>query len=111
MFNLTFSDDDFKRLVRDVVREEVATCVRALLSEQKNNDNTGDNVIKGVHGLAKYLGCGVNTAQNIVNSKILEKEKVQYQAGRGWRFNKSKLAALLDEKPEILKVNGKKQCC
>lgn len=65
------------------------------------------NIIKGVKGLSDYLGCGVNTAQDIINSKILEKRKIQYRAGRNWRFKKDKLAELLEKEPEILKYRGR----
>ena len=67
-----------------------------------------DNLIKGVKGLAKYLGCGVNTAQNIINSEILLNKKIQYATGDGWRFRKDKLTDLLEKEPEILKKVRKK---
>ncbi|MBR5890736.1 MAG: hypothetical protein IKZ18_01745, partial [Bacteroidaceae bacterium] len=67
-----------------------------------------DNIIKGVEGLKAYLSCGVNTAQDIINSKILEKKGIQYRAGRSWRFNKNKLAELLEKDPECLKYKGRK---
>jgi hypothetical protein len=76
------------------VREEVST--------------TDTNLIKGVKGLATFLGCGANTAQNIVNSEILLKKKIQYNTGNGWRFRKDKLTELLEKEPEILKKVRKK---
>lgn len=76
------------------VKEEVST--------------TDTNLIKGVRGLADFLGCGVNTAQNIVSSEILLNRKIQYNAGDGWRFRKDKLTELLEKEPEILKKVRKK---
>ena len=77
--------------------------------EVKEQVSTSDaNLIKGVRGLAKFLGCGVNTAQNIVSSEILLKSKIQYNAGDGWRFRKDKLTDLLEKEPEILKKVRKK---
>ena len=70
--------------------------------------STDDNLIKGVKGLADFLGCGINTAQNIVNSEILLKKKIQYNTGKGWRFRKDKLTELLEKEPEILKKVRKK---
>lgn len=67
-----------------------------------------DNLIKGVNGLAKFLGCGINTAQNIINSDILSKKKIQYRTGKGWRFSKDKLSQLLEEEPQIFKKVGRK---
>ena len=77
--------------------------------EVKEQVSTSDaNLIKGVRGLATFLGCGVNTAQNIVSSEILLKRKIQYNAGDGWRFRKDKLTELLEKDPEILKKVRKK---
>lgn len=70
--------------------------------------STDDNLIKGVKGLADFLGCGVNTAQNIINSEILLNKKIQYRTGKGWRFRKDKLTELLEKEPEILKKVRKK---
>ena len=58
--------------------------------------------------MADFLGCGINTAQNIVNSKILLKKKIQYNTGKGWRFRKDKLTGLLEKEPEILKKSTQK---
>ena len=77
--------------------------------EVKEQVSTSDaNLIKGVKGLADFLGCGVNTAQNIINSEILLKKKIQYNTGKGWRFRKDKLTELLEKEPEILKKVRKK---
>ena len=76
--------------------------------EVATTSSTDDNLIKGVKGLAKYLGCGVNTAQNIINSEILLNKKIQYSTGDGWRFRKDKLTELLEKEPEILKKVRKK---
>lgn len=67
-----------------------------------------DNIIKGVKGLAEFLRCGINTAQNIINSEILAKKKIQYRTGKGWRFRKDKLSQLLEVEPEIFKKVGRK---
>lgn len=67
-----------------------------------------DGIIKGVKGLAEFLGCGINTAQNIINSEILSKKRIQYRAGKVWRFRKDKLSLLLEEEPEVFKKVGRK---
>ena len=77
--------------------------------EVKEQVSTSDaNLIKGVKGLAAFLGCGTNTAQNIIKDGILLKKKIQYNAGDGWRFRKDKLTELLEKEPEILKKVRKK---
>ena len=58
-------------------------------------------LIKGINGLAKFLGCGITKAQNIMNSGILQEREIAYRAGNRWRFNKTLLARLLEEEPEI----------
>jgi hypothetical protein len=59
-------------------------------------------LIKGINGLAEFLGCGNTKAQNIINSKILQERDIAYRAGNRWRFNKTLLTKLLEEEPEIL---------
>ena len=59
-------------------------------------------LIKGVNGLADFLGCGSTKAQNIINSGILRERDIAYRAGNRWRFNKKQLTRLLEEEPEIL---------
>lgn len=77
--------------------------------EVKEQVSTSDaNLIKGVRGLAIFLGCGINTAQNIIKSEILLKRKIQYNTGNGWRFRRDKLTDLLEKEPEILKKVRKK---
>ena len=59
-------------------------------------------LIKGINGLADFLGCGTTKAQNIINSGILQERNIAYRAGNRWRFNKTLLTRLLEEEPEIL---------
>lgn len=73
--------------------------------DETNLDKTGNEpreLIKGIKGLADYLGCGITKAQNIMNSGILQKKDIAYRAGNRWRFNKTLLTNLLQEEPEIL---------
>lgn len=58
-------------------------------------------LIKGINGLAEFLGCGNTKAQNIMNSGVLQERDIAYRAGNRWRFNKTLLARLLEEEPEI----------
>ena len=78
--------------------------------EVKEQVSTSDeNLIKGVKGLAAFLSCGINTAQNIIKDGILLKKHIQYNTGKGWRFRKDKLTELLEKEPEILKKVRKKK--
>lgn len=80
-----------------------------IIEDKKDISTIDANLIKGVRGLAAFLDCGTNTAQNIINSKILLQKKIQYNAGDGWRFRKDKLTDLLEKEPEILKKVRKKR--
>lgn len=62
-----------------------------------------DTIIKGVEGLAKFLGCGKTKAQDILNKEILQKAGVAIRAGKGWRFNKEKLEEFLRNNPTALR--------
>ena len=65
-------------------------------------DDEPRELIKGINGLAEFLGCGSTKAQNIMNSGILQERDIAYRAGNRWRFNKTLLTRLLEEEPEIL---------
>ena len=81
-----------------------------LLLDEQETDTTKQapmyeeprKLIKGINGLAEFLGCGITKAQNIMNSGVLQKRDIAYRAGNRWRFNKTLLAELLQEEPEIL---------
>ena len=59
-------------------------------------------LIKGINGLAEFLGCCSTKAQNIMNTGVLQERDIAYRAGNRWRFNKTRLTRLLEEEPEIL---------
>lgn len=72
--------------------------------EKSSQDQVKDEpreLIKGINGLAEFLGCGNTKAQNIMNSGVLQERDIAYRAGNRWRFNKTLLARLLEEEPEI----------
>ena len=71
-------------------------------SEQSQIKVEPRDLIKGVNGLADFLGCGSTKAQNIINSGILRERDIAYRTGNRWRFNKTLLTRLLEEEPEIL---------
>ncbi len=52
-------------------------------------------LIKGVKGLAEFLGCGTTKAQDIMNSGVLQERDIAYRAGNRWRFNKNLLSRFL----------------
>ena len=99
MFNTIFNEEVLYNIIRKIVREEIASTLNN--HTWTNTPTVDDNLIKGVKGLAKYLGCSNNTAQNIINSKILSEKGIQYMAGKSWRFKKDKLSKLLEQEPNI----------
>ena len=64
-----------------------------------------ETIISGIRELAKALGVGINKAQAIVNSKILEKDGIQWNAGT-WKFNKQKLLKFIEENPTAFSKIG-----
>ena len=63
-------------------------------SSQLETGNEPRELIKGINGLAEYLGCGTTKAQDIMNSGILQERDIAYRAGKRWRFNKVLLTNL-----------------
>lgn len=74
----------------------------SLKSKEKGKEEDA-NIIKGVEGLAKYLGCGKTKAQEILNSGVLKRLKIAYQTGNRWRVKKDKLDELLNNNPTALR--------
>ena len=64
------------------------------------------NLVKGVRGLAKHIGCSPATAQHIVNSGELQKKGIAYRAGSQWRFNSNMLDDLLRQEPDLLNLRA-----
>ena len=71
-------------------------------SKQSQIKDEPRELIKGINGLAEFLGCGTTKAQSIMNTGVLQKREIAYRAGNRWRFNKTLLTKLLEEEPEIL---------
>ena len=71
-------------------------------ANQSEVENDPRELIKGISGLADFLGCGNTKAQSIMNSGILQDRDIAYRAGNRWRFNKGLLNKLLQTEPEIL---------
>lgn len=63
----------------------------------------GERIIKGVKGLATYMGIGITKAQEILNSGILQEQGIAYRSGKAWRLNAEKLEKLLSEHPAIFR--------
>ena len=105
------------KIIRDkkeVMKELLTTIYEAqkellrLLTEESEESKQSQikdeprELIKGINGLAEFLGCGTTKAQSIMNSGVLQERDIAYRAGSRWRFNKTLLTRLLEEEPEIL---------
>lgn len=77
---------------------EPATVVEPIEEEEQ------EEIIRGVKGLASFLGIGTTKAQAIINSKILTNTKpaVQYYAG-AWMFNKKGLQDFINNNPDAFR--------
>lgn len=85
------------RYIQPCRQKVTVTATSKVHSHQSGNDR----VVKGIRGLAKFLGCGVNKAQQIMNSGVLIEEKIAYKTGHTWLMNREKLTVLLEENPRI----------
>ena len=74
---------------------------------KENTKVVGDTII-GVRGLATYLRCGGDKAQNIVSCGVLQKAGVSFKVGRTNQFDKKKLDAFLSAHPQALAKITKK---
>lgn len=83
--------------------DEQETTADNRLNTEKRDTEIEDAIIKGVEGLAVFLGCGKTKAQEILNSNVLQKAGVAYRMGKGWRFNKGKLSSFMKDNPEIFR--------
>jgi hypothetical protein len=109
-----------KRIInkKDVMKELLATMFESACTQKKLLEMLLEEIeaeeskptpikdeprelIKGISGLAEFLSCGTTKAQSIMNSGILQDRNIAYSAGNCWRFNKTLLAELLQEEPEI----------
>ena len=107
------------KIIRDkkeVIKELLTTMyeaqkelLRLLIEESETEESKQSQIkdeprelIKGINGLAEFLGCGTTKAQSIMNTGVLQEREIAYRAGNRWRFNKTLLTKLLEEEPEIL---------
>ena len=94
-----------------IVEKELEFCMTLTCKEKVVNiapisevhTPKSDEIIKGVQGLAKYLGIGVTKAQEILNSGLLKPNAVAYRSGKGWRISAEKLDKLLADNPDIFR--------
>lgn len=94
-----------RRFIEDLLginKEEVTITEDNDFQDDTDTKLPNREVIKGVAGLAKYLGCGKTMAQAIINSKLLMTNGGQYKAGKSWLFNPKKIEDLLNENPNLL---------
>ena len=105
MFNLTIDENEFKRLIRDAVREEVS----AQLKEMFGNDEVNDHkpYIKGIKGLADFLGVGRSTAQKLKNMGLIPFSQQPWS--KIVLFDKEKVKAALQDNSEWKTICSRKK--
>ena len=69
-----------------------------IIAEDETRQENEKDTITGIRELAKVLGVGVTKANAIVQSGILEKEKIQWNEGF-WKFDKKKLLKFKEDNP------------
>lgn len=86
-----------------VVQDERDIEVEVLDTTKTDNAKDTNVIIKGVNGLARFLGCGTNKAQEILNSGILQKNGIAYRTGKGWRYKKNELSEFIKKNPNAFR--------
>ena len=109
MLSRLFTDDQRAALLmaEETMRSlegnyEISSKDKVVLTMTQQNEDTSTNndkeIITGIRGLAKVLGVGLNKANAIVQSGILEKEHIQWNEGY-WKFDKEKLLQFKKDNP------------
>lgn len=109
MFNLTINEDEFKRLIREAVREEVAAQIKEMVGIDDVHKLPNDNkpYIKGVKGLADFLGIGKSTAQKLKNMGLIPFSQQPWS--KIVLFDKEKVKAALQDNSEWKKICSRKK--
>ena len=69
---------------------------------KSSSEKEDDNIIKGIAGLKDYLSVGTTKAQAILNSGVLQKGGIAFNAG-SWRIYKDKLDEFIKQNPTLLR--------
>jgi len=77
---------------------DICSQIKSTEADEVENEATTIPIIKGIQGLATYLGIGKTKAQQIVNSGLLKKAGIQYWGG-GQCFKKNLLDKYVAENP------------
>ena len=105
MFNLTIDENEFKRLIREVVREEVSAQIKEMLGNDDVNNNKP--YIKGIQGLADFLGVGRSTAQKLKNMGLIPFSQQPWS--KIVLFDKQKVKVALQDNSEWKKICSRKK--
>ena len=108
MFNLTIDEHEFKRLMKEAVREEVAAQIREMVGYMDVQNSTNNKpYIKGIKGLADFLGVGKSTAQKIKNKGIVPFSQQPWS--KIVLFDKEKVKLALENNLELRKMCSRKR--
>lgn len=106
MFNLSFDENEIKRIIREAVREEVAAQVAAQLSciggSVPQYANNNKPYIRGIQGLADFLGVGKSTAQKLKNMGLIPFSQQPWS--KIVLFDKEKVKDALQNNSELKKI-------
>ena len=108
MFNITINDDEFKRLIKEAVREEVTAQIKEMIGNnivQSVNDSTP--YIRGIKALADFIGIGKSTAQKLKNMGLIP--FYQQPWSKIVLFDKEKVKFALENNSEVKKMCSHKK--
>ena len=108
MFNITINEDEFKRLIREAVREEVAAQIKEMYGNniiQSVNDSKP--YIRGIKALADFIGIGKSSALKLKNMGLIP--FYQQPWSKIVLFDKEKVKAALQDNSEWKKICSRKK--
>lgn len=110
MFNLTINDDEFKRLIREAVREEVAAQIKEMVgSNNKNIFEDGENRwVYGYEGIMSAFKWGRNKVAKFLKDSFYEEAIVR--EGDKIALNVPKARELMQKKEQERKNPKRRRC-
>ena len=110
MFNLTINDDEFKRLIREAVREEVAAQLKEIIGNNNKNifEDGEDRWVYGYLGIMKEFHWGRNKVADFLKDSFYEEAIVR--EGDKIALNVPKARELMQKKVQERKKPKRRRC-
>ena len=111
MFNLTINEDEFKKLIREAVREEVAAQINEIIgNNNKNIFEDGENRwVYGYKGIMSAFKWGRNKVADFLKDSFYE-EAIVREGDKKIALNVPKARELMQKKEQERKNPKRRRC-